>query len=79
VSVSEHVNVVPRDEVAGQIPDPVVRTGVAHLRTQQATSRASGLPVLRSFEQARLGSWAVRSAPTWPADLLGLSRQSTAA
>ncbi|WP_433479183.1 hypothetical protein ACQPZP_20425 [Spirillospora sp. CA-142024] len=38
------MNVAPRDGVAGQIPDPAVRTEVAHLRAQQATSRASAYP-----------------------------------
>ncbi|RKS79623.1 Ca-activated chloride channel family protein [Actinomadura pelletieri DSM 43383] len=41
VTVPVHVNVVPGDEAAGRIPDPVVRTEVAYLRTQQAKRRAS--------------------------------------
>ncbi len=41
VTVPLHVNVVPGDEAAGRIPDPVVRTEVAFLRAQQAKRRAS--------------------------------------
>jgi Ca-activated chloride channel family protein len=41
VTVPVHVNVVPGDQAAGRIPDPVVRTEVAYLRTQQAKRRAS--------------------------------------
>ncbi|MFG2004097.1 VWA domain-containing protein [Spirillospora sp. NPDC048911] len=41
VTVPVHVNVVPGDEAAGRIPDAVVRTEVAYLRTQQAKRRAS--------------------------------------
>ncbi len=41
VTVPLHVNVVPGDQAAGRIPDPVVRTEVAFLRAQQAKRRAS--------------------------------------
>jgi Ca-activated chloride channel family protein len=41
VSVPVHVNVVPGDQAAGRIPDPVVRTELAFLRTQQAKRAAA--------------------------------------
>ncbi|MFC6022566.1 VWA domain-containing protein [Plantactinospora solaniradicis] len=41
VTVPIHVNVVPGDEAAGRVPDPVVRTEVVYLRVQQAKRRAS--------------------------------------
>ncbi|HEX6873152.1 MAG TPA: VWA domain-containing protein [Micromonosporaceae bacterium] len=42
VTVPLHVNVVPGDEAAGRIPDPVVRTELLYQRVQQAKRRASG-------------------------------------
>jgi Ca-activated chloride channel family protein len=41
VTVPLHVNVVPGDEAAGRIPDPVVRTELVYLQVQQAKRRAS--------------------------------------
>jgi Ca-activated chloride channel family protein len=42
LTVPVHVNVVPGDEAAGRVADPVVRTEVVYLRAQQAKRRASG-------------------------------------
>jgi hypothetical protein len=39
--VPVHVNVVPGDQVAGRVPDSVVRTELVYLRVQQAKRRAS--------------------------------------
>jgi Ca-activated chloride channel family protein len=41
VSVPLQVNVVPGDQAAGRVPDPVVRTELVYLRAQQAKRRAS--------------------------------------
>lgn len=41
VTVPLHVNVVPGDQAAGRVPDPVVRTELIYLRAQQAKRRAS--------------------------------------
>jgi Ca-activated chloride channel family protein len=41
VTVPVHVNVVPGDQAAGRVPDPVVRTEMVYLRAQQAKRRAS--------------------------------------
>ena len=41
VSAALHVNVVPGDQAAGRIPDPVVRTELVYLQAQQAKRRAS--------------------------------------
>ena len=41
VAVPLHVNVVPGDQAAGRVPDPVVRTELVYLRAQQAKRRAS--------------------------------------
>jgi Ca-activated chloride channel family protein len=41
VTVPVHVNVVPGDQAAGRVPDPVVRTEMIYLRAQQAKRRAS--------------------------------------
>lgn len=41
VTLPLHVNVVPGDQAAGRIPDPVVRTEAAFLRVQQAKRKAS--------------------------------------
>ncbi|MCK6210181.1 hypothetical protein KZX45_06445 [Georgenia sp. EYE_87] len=38
-----HVNVVPGDQAAGRVPDPVVRTELAYLETQRAKREASTL------------------------------------
>lgn len=43
VTVPVHVNVVPGDQAAGRVPDPVVRTELVYLRAQQAKRRASNL------------------------------------
>jgi Ca-activated chloride channel homolog len=43
VTVPVHVNVVPGDQAAGRVPDPVVRTEVVYLRAQQAKRRASNM------------------------------------
>jgi Ca-activated chloride channel family protein len=43
VTVPVHVNVVPGDQTAGRVPDPVVRTELVYLRAQQAKRRASNL------------------------------------
>jgi len=43
VTVPVHVNVVPGDEAAGRLPDPVVRTELIYLRAQQAKRRAANL------------------------------------
>jgi Ca-activated chloride channel family protein len=43
VTVPVHVNVVPGDQAAGRVPDPVVRTELVYLRAQQAKRRASTL------------------------------------
>jgi Ca-activated chloride channel family protein len=43
VTVPLHVNVVPGDQAAGRVPDPVVRTELVYLRAQQAKRRASNL------------------------------------
>lgn len=42
VTVPVTVNVVPGDEAAGRVADPVVRTELVYLRAQQAKRRASG-------------------------------------
>jgi Ca-activated chloride channel family protein len=41
VTIPVHVNVVPGDQAAGRVPDPVVRTELVFLRAQQAKRRAS--------------------------------------
>ena len=41
VTVPVHVNVLPGDQAAGRIPDPVVRTELAYLQTQQAKRAAA--------------------------------------
>ena len=41
VTVALPVNVVPGDDAAGRVPDPVVRTELVYLRAQQAKRRAS--------------------------------------
>ncbi len=41
VTVPVHVNVMPGDQAAGRVPDPVVRTELIYLRAQQAKRRAS--------------------------------------
>lgn len=41
ISVPLHVNVVPGDQAAGRVPDPVVRTEVAFQQAQQAKRAAS--------------------------------------
>ena len=41
VAVPVHVNVLPGDQAAGRIPDPVVRTELAFLRTQRAKRAAA--------------------------------------
>src|SRR5436190_17586494 len=43
VTVPVHVNVVPGDQAAGRVPDPVVHTELVYLRAQQAKRRASNL------------------------------------
>jgi len=40
VTAPVHVNVVPGDEAAGRIPDPVVRTELAYQRAQESKRRA---------------------------------------
>jgi Ca-activated chloride channel family protein len=42
VTMPLHVNVLPGDEAAGRVPDPVVRTELVYQRVQQAKRRASG-------------------------------------
>jgi Ca-activated chloride channel homolog len=42
VTVPVTVNVVPGDQAAGRVADPVVRTELVYLRAQQAKRRASG-------------------------------------
>ncbi|MET0864435.1 MAG: VWA domain-containing protein [Nakamurella sp.] len=41
ITVPVHVNVLPGDQAAGRIPDPVVRTELAFLQTQQAKRTAA--------------------------------------
>ena len=41
VTVPLHVNVVPGDDAAERVPDPVVRTELVYLQVQQAKRRAS--------------------------------------
>jgi Ca-activated chloride channel homolog len=41
VAVPVHVNVVPGDQAAGRVPDPVVRTELVYLQAQRAKRRAS--------------------------------------
>jgi Ca-activated chloride channel homolog len=43
VTVPVHVNVVPGDQAAGRVPDPLVRTEVVYLQAQRAKRRASSL------------------------------------
>lgn len=43
VTVPVHVNVVPGDQAAGRVPDPVVRTELVYLRAQRAKRRAANL------------------------------------
>jgi Ca-activated chloride channel family protein len=43
VSVPVHVNVVPGDQAAGRVPNPVVRSELAFQQTQRAKRRASDL------------------------------------
>ena len=41
VTVPLHINVAPRDQAAGRIPNPVVRTGPAFQQAQSAKREAS--------------------------------------
>lgn len=41
VTVPVHVNVLPGDQAAGRVPDPVVRTELAYLHTQRAKRAAA--------------------------------------
>jgi Ca-activated chloride channel family protein len=41
ITLPVHVNVVPGDEAAGRIPDPVVRTELAFQQAQSAKRRAA--------------------------------------
>ncbi|GAA1650648.1 vWA domain-containing protein [Georgenia ruanii] len=43
ITVPVHVNVVPGDDAAGRVPDPVVRTELAYLEAQRAKREASTL------------------------------------
>ncbi|MEV4411849.1 VWA domain-containing protein [Catellatospora sp. NPDC049609] len=42
VTVPLHVNVVPGDQAAGRVPDPIVRTELLYQQVQQTKRRASG-------------------------------------
>jgi Ca-activated chloride channel family protein len=60
VTVPVTVNVVPGDQAAGRVADPVVRTELVYLKAQQAKRRASGHlskgdseAALREIRQAR--------------------------
>jgi Ca-activated chloride channel family protein len=78
VTLPVHVNVVPGDEAAGRIPDPVVRTELVYQRVQASKRRASehlqvgdlpaAVEVLRSA-RAELGD-VLGSAPAELADEL---------
>lgn len=41
VTIPVHVNVLPGDQAAGRVPDPVVRTELAYLQTQRAKRTAA--------------------------------------
>ncbi len=43
ITVPLHVNVIPGDQAAGRIPDPVVRSELIYQRVQQVKRRASNL------------------------------------
>jgi len=70
VSVPVHVNVVPGDQAAGRIPNPIVRSELAFQQTQQAKRRASDL--LSQGDVARATSELVRAhtmaVEAWKAD-----------
>ena len=59
ISVPLHVNVVPGDEAAGRIPDPIVRTELAFQQVQQAKRAAS---TALSAGDSRSARGALRSA-----------------
>ena len=73
VTVPLHVNVVPGDQAAGRIPDPVVRTEAAYLRAQRAKREASSAlsagdnrtaaEALRHARTGLLGAAAAAPAP----------------
>src|SRR3954451_3067487 len=59
VTVPLHVNVVPGDQAAGRIPNPVVRTEMAFQRAQRAKREASSA---LSVGDARAAGSALRTA-----------------
>src|SRR4029079_5316330 len=61
ITLPLHVNVVPGDQAAGRIPDPVVRTEAAFQRAQQAKRDASSAG---SAGDARSAAAALGSART---------------
>lgn len=69
VTLPIHVNVVPGDQAAGRVPDPVVRTEAAFLRVQRAKREAS----------AALSDGDPRSAATALAGARNLLAAATAA
>lgn len=66
VTVPVCVNVVPGDQAAGRVPDPVVRTELAFLRTQQAkraaAERMSGGDAGGAIAEMRAAGALLRSA-----------------
>ncbi|SDT34543.1 Ca-activated chloride channel family protein [Friedmanniella luteola] len=62
VTVPLHVNVVPGDQAAGRIPDPVVRTELAFQQAQRAKREASTALSAGDSKSARRSLRAARSA-----------------
>jgi len=74
VSVPVHVNVLPGDQAAGRVPDPMVRTELAFLRTQRAKraaaeqmSRGDSEGAIRDLHSAR--AMLSEAMPAAPADM----------
>ncbi|MFC7241379.1 VWA domain-containing protein [Catellatospora aurea] len=63
VTVPLHVNVVPGDQAAGRVPDPVVRTELVYLQVQKIKRRASAhlsaSSVRRALDEIRQAQRAV--------------------
>ncbi len=51
IEVPVHVNVVPGDQAAGRVPDPVVRSELSYQRAQEAKRKASD--ALRAGDSSR--------------------------
>ncbi|HEY7223725.1 MAG TPA: VWA domain-containing protein [Micromonosporaceae bacterium] len=85
VNVPLHVNVVPGDQAAGRVPDPVVRTEMVYQRVQQAKRTASrhlsaGEPdeALAALDEAQRLVRSQLEAPGVPPQLVADLRQEAA-